>query len=194
MDGWVKLHRSLLDWEWYDDHKTTRLFIYLILKANHEDKKWRGVVVKNGSLICGIDSLSKNTGLSIQNIRTSLSRLKSTDEITIKTTKKYSVISINNWDSYQQTNKQTNKQLTNNQQASNNKQELKNIKNEKKEILNSIDSLTDDFCLKVAENYKVPLKFVLDKRNDLILYCRANGKKYKDYQAALQSWVRKDKK
>lgn len=55
-----------------------------------------------------------------------------------------------------------------------------------------IDSLTDEFCQKLAQHYEAPLSFVVKKKNDLVLYCKANGKNYKDYQAALQSWVRKD--
>ena len=58
----------------------------------------------------------------------------------------------------------------------------------------SIDSLTDEFCAKVARNYKTTLPKVLSKKNDLILYCRSTGKRYKDYQATLQAWVRKDLK
>ena len=39
--GRAKLHRQLLDWEWREDHNTTRVFIYLLLKVNYEDKKWK---------------------------------------------------------------------------------------------------------------------------------------------------------
>ena len=61
------------------------------------------------------------------------------------------------------------------------------IKNNK-----GIDSLNDEFCSKVAVNYDVPIANVLKKKNDLILYCRSTGKKYKDYKATLQAWIRKD--
>lgn len=74
----------------------------------------------------------------------------------------------------------------------NKKLEINKEKIQKKD--KSIKSLDDEFCAKVARNYNVPLATVLKKKNDLILYCRSTGKKYKDYQATLQSWIRKDLK
>ena len=47
-DGWVKLHRQLLDWEWYTDINTKVVFLHCLIKANWEDKRWRGVVIKRG--------------------------------------------------------------------------------------------------------------------------------------------------
>ena len=126
--GWIKIHRQLLSWEWYDDTNTFRLFMHLLLKANHKDKKYRGKVVKAGSLLTGRELLSAETGLSIQQIRTSISRLKSTNEITIKTSKQGSVIQVVKYAKYQiVTNKVTNSQPTANQQLTTNK----NVKNEK---------------------------------------------------------------
>lgn len=116
--GFVQLHRALLDWEWYSDHNTTRLFIHMLLRANHKDNKWQGILVSKGSFISGRKQLSLETGLSEQQIRTSILRLKSTSELTIKTTKKYSIYSMVKWDSYQ--GKQPTKQPTTNQQLTTN--------------------------------------------------------------------------
>ena len=129
--GWIKIHRGLLDWEWYDDNNTKILFLHLMLKANHKEKSYRGTVVKVGSLLTGLDVLSKETGLSIQKIRTSIKRLKSTNEITIKTSSQGSVIQLVNYKKYQVlTNDLTNKQQTTNKQTTTNKN-VKNVKNEK---------------------------------------------------------------
>jgi len=129
--GYIKLHRRIIEWDWYLDHNTTRLFIHLLMKANHKPSKWMGVVVPAGSLITGRKSLAEETGLSEQNIRTSMNRLKSTSELTIKITNKYSMITINNWSDYQQANQQSNQQLTSNQPATNHKQEGEEGKKEK---------------------------------------------------------------
>jgi predicted transcriptional regulator len=77
------------------------LLVHLIMSANTEDKSWKGVPVKRGQLITSRQSLSENTGISERTVRTSLKRLKSTNEVTIKTTKRYSVITICNYDDYQ---------------------------------------------------------------------------------------------
>lgn len=141
--GWVKLYRSLLDWEWYDDINTKVLFIHLLLKANHKERAYKGMLIKRGELVTGRIVLSAELGLTEQQIRTSLTKLKSTNEITIKTTNKNSVVSIVNYDLYQDiendqpteqpTGNQriTNKQPTDNQQVTTNKN-VKNNKNVKK--------------------------------------------------------------
>lgn len=136
-EGWIKLHRKFKDWEWFNNSEMVHLFIYLLLNANHEDGKWRGIDIKRGQILTGLHTLNEHTKISIQKLRTCLSKLEKTGEINKQTTNKYSIITIINYDSYQgyqQTNnKQPNKQLTNNQQATNNKQEYKNDKNEKKQ-------------------------------------------------------------
>ena len=118
-NGWIKLHRKLLDWEWMQEPNTFTLFIFLILSANHEDRKWKGIEIKRGQLIAGLKSLNERTKISIQSLRTSLSRLEETGEITKKSTSKYTVITINNYDTYQITDSEINKPSTNHQQAIN---------------------------------------------------------------------------
>lgn len=130
MSGWIKIHRKILDWEWYDDANTFRLFMHLILKANHKDRSYRGVMVKTGSLLTGRELLSTETGLSIQQVRTCLERLKSTNEITIKTNSQGTVIQIVKYKDYQiVTNEITTKQPASNQRVTTNK----NVDNEKNE-------------------------------------------------------------
>ena len=119
MQGFIKLHRQITEWEWYSNINVCRLFIHCLLKANHKDNKWQGIVIERGSFITSIENLAFETGLSGQQIRTALNKLKSTGEITSKTTNRYSVISIKNWDMFQVDNKQDNKQITNKQQTDN---------------------------------------------------------------------------
>jgi hypothetical protein len=121
-------------WQWKTCPETLALFIDLLLRANHENGFWKGHEVKRGQLITGRKSLSKSTGLSEQAIRTSLERLKSTNEITIKSTNKFSIITICKYDDYQTTvtpkqpAERPATQPTNNQQTTTNKND-KNDKN-----------------------------------------------------------------
>lgn len=116
---WVKLYTKMLNWEWYSDKNTKILFIHCLLKANYKDKEWQGILIKRGSFVTGRKKLAEETGLTEQQVRTSLKRLKATNEITIKTTKKYSIISIVNYEMYQQNSQDNNQQLTNNQPTTN---------------------------------------------------------------------------
>ena len=141
--GWIKIHRSILDWEWWDDRNTRDLFIYCLIKANHDDKKWRGNIIPRGSFITSLATLANESGLSVQQVRTSLDKLKSTNDITDTPTNEYRIVTISNYNKYQcldedeqQAEQQAdNKQITSEQQTDNNKQELKNerINKEKKD-------------------------------------------------------------
>lgn len=99
--GFITLHRKILDWHWYDDIATTRLFIHLLLNANHAPKEWRGRMIERGQVVTGRQQLSAETGLSEQQIRTCIKRLKSTNEITSKATNKYTIITLVNYSYYQ---------------------------------------------------------------------------------------------
>lgn len=101
MNGYLKLHRSLLQWEWWNDANTTRLWTYILIKANFKPCQWRGETLKPGQLVTSLPSLASGTGLSVQQTRTSLDRLKSTGEITDKSTNKFRIITVCNWDTYQ---------------------------------------------------------------------------------------------
>lgn len=124
--GFVKLHRSMLGWEWYDDPNTFRVFVHILLRANYEDKRWHGIEIKRGQLLTSRAKLAKETSLSTQSVRTALLHLKSTGEITIESTKRATLITVANYDLYQSvpsrptnraTNKSTNSQPTANQEV-----------------------------------------------------------------------------
>lgn len=119
MEGWISFHRKFLNWEWYDDLNTKSLFIHCLLKANHKGKKWRGIDINKGSFITSRASLCNELKLSEQQIRTALKKLESTNEITIKTTKLNTLISISNWNKYQADNQPSNQVATNKQPTSN---------------------------------------------------------------------------
>lgn len=132
-NGWIKIYNKLQNWEWYDNSDMVSLWVHLLLMANWQDKNWHGVPVKRGQLITGRKSLSKNTGISQRKIRTCLNRLKMTNEISIKTTNKFSIITIINWDKYQGNDKKRPAERPANgpttDQQSTTPKEYKNIKN-----------------------------------------------------------------
>ena len=137
MSGWIKIHRQILEWEWYSDNNSFRVFLHLLLKANHKQKRYKGLELKIGSIITSRDILAIETGLSVQQIRTALDKLKSTNEVTIKTSSQGTIIEVVNYAKYQLvTNEVTIKEPTSNQQVTTNKN-VKKEKNEKEVILDS---------------------------------------------------------
>lgn len=212
MGGFIKLHRKFLEWEWYGDANVRTIFIHLLLKANYEDKKWRGIDVKRGQLIITIDKLENETGLTTSNIRTSLKHLKSTGEIAIKTTNKYTLVTILKYADYQDTqyendkqnSKQSDGQTTGEGQTTDKQltttKEIKEIKESKKERNNIYTrakpekiklaeyvSMTNDEHKKLIATYgqEATAKMIETLDN----YKGANGKEYKNDYRAILNWV-----
>lgn len=138
--GYIRLHRSLLDWEWYKNIPVRILFEHCLLKANFQDRKWQGIEIKRGSFLTSLEKLAIETGLTVQQVRTAIKKLKTTGELTCETTSQHSIITINCYDVYQAEQQTNNKQITSNQQTNNkqittnnNEKNDKNDKNEEEE-------------------------------------------------------------
>lgn len=102
--GWLKLFYQFREWEWYGDPNMVALFIHLLLRANFKPVRRKGEVYGRGVVLTSREELSRETGISERTIRTCLTRLKTTNEITIKATKQGSVITLTNYDKYQSQN------------------------------------------------------------------------------------------
>lgn len=136
MTGWIKIHRSFLTWEWFDKPEMVQVFVYLLLKANHDAKEWHGMTIERGQIVTSVAKIAQETRLSTQTVRTCINRLKSTNEITSEATSKYTLITISKYDTYQDgeddankvTNEVDNNQVTSEQQTTN--KQLTTNKNE----------------------------------------------------------------
>lgn len=100
-NGFIVLHRSILNWEWYNDKNTTLLFIHLILTANYVPKEWHGRKIDVGQKVTSLSKLSQEINMSIKEIRTSLRHLQQTGEVTCESTNQYTVITVKNYEKYQ---------------------------------------------------------------------------------------------
>ena len=180
--GWIKLHRQILEWEWYSDNNCFRLFLHLLLKDNHKEKRFKGIELKVGSIVTSRDLLARETGLSSQQIRTALTKLISTNEITSVTSSQGTIIQIVSYEKYQvSTNEITNGQPTSNQQSTTNN----NVKNEKKFIIPTFNDVLE-YCMQ--NNLDVDgVKFInfYESKGWMV------GKnKMKDWKAAIRTWVK----
>lgn len=200
MIGWIKLHRSLIEWEWYDDKNALILLIHLLVTVNYEDKKWKGILIKSGSRVTSWETLKNEINcMSIQQIRTAMDKLESSGEITRSSTNKYQVVSLVKWGKLQHLemldNNQNNIQITNNQQSNNNQitttKEVNNIK-EVKEDKNNIpinwEALLSLFNKTVNKKSKVISKKVKDQINARL----KEGYSKDDIKATIKNCVKDD--
>lgn len=166
LNGFIKLHRKLLKWEWYSDINVRVLFFHCLLRANHKPEKWQGIELAAGQFITSLGHLAKECGLSEQQTRTALNKLKLTSEITSKSTSRNTIITVNNWKLYQTNNTQDNKQITNNQQTNNNRQEYKEVKEYKEIKKDIVCNLDFEKSFKIYATYcknLIPLNY--ERRN-----------------------------
>lgn len=133
-EGFVKLPRSMLEWQWLNDGNTLRVYVVLLLLANWKDTGWHGIALKRGQLITSVKSLCERCHLTNQQVRTALSHLTSTNEITIKKTSKFSLVTLNNYDLPEEINNESNNVSTTCQQGNNNVLTTAEESKEEKEI------------------------------------------------------------
>ena len=198
-NGFIALHRSILSWGWHADPATGWLFVNLLLMANWTDSEWQGMTIERGQLVTGRKALAAQTGLSEQTVRTSLNRLKSTNEITIASTNKFSVITIVNYGKFQDvpemptstlTSNLTNNQPAANQQLTTNEQEKQGeqgIKPRKRFTPPSVDEVAA-YCRERGN--------VVDAQRFVDFYASKGWKVgnagMRDWHAAVRNWERQD--
>lgn len=186
-EAFIKIHRKMLEWEWYTDTNTFCLFLHCLLIANWKEGRFMGHTIPRGSFVSSYSQLARQTNMSIQNVRTAVSHLKSTGELTVYPHAKFSVFTVVNYNKYQDDNRQTNKQVTSNQQATNKQlttieeykekkegKERKEEKNKEQVYFPNDEVLNDTFkeFLKMRKQIKKPMgdhaiELAIKKLNDL---------------------------
>jgi len=190
MSGWIKLHRQILEWEWYSDNNCFRLFTHLVLKANYKQKRFKGIELKKGSIVTSRDILARETGLSSQQIRTALNKLISTNEVTSVTSSQGTIIQIVNYEKYQiETSEITNEQPTDNQRVTTNNK----VKKENKEI--TIPSIDEFLAYSVSQipninKQDVQLKYKSWLVNDWCVNVDGKQRKISNWKTTLLNTLR----
>ena len=108
-NGWIRLHREIIDWEWYTDINVKITFIHLLLIANHKERQWRGMTIGRGQTFTSVRSLSVALGLTEKKIRNSLKKLEKTQEIATKRANNGTLITLCKYETYQHENSEEGK-------------------------------------------------------------------------------------
>lgn len=153
MEGWIKLHRQLLDWEWYSNINVKILFIHILLKANHADNNWRGMEIKKGQFFTSTKHLSIETLLSEKVVRNCLTKLEKTKEIEVKRASNGTMITVCKYDSYQQNDNTMGKQRANKGQTMGKQRATNKNDNNEKNIFLAQTQFYDNE-IKTAQLYK----------------------------------------
>ena len=99
--GFIVIQRKMLEWEWHDDPNTLALWIHILLITNWKDNKWHGIEIPRGTCLRSLGALAEETGMSVRNVRTALTHLKTTGEVTTQSTRYGLLINVINYAKYQ---------------------------------------------------------------------------------------------
>lgn len=198
MEGFIYLHRKMLDWEWYDDVNTCRVFLHCLFRANWKACKWHGIEIEPGQFITSLQTLSVETSLSVMQVRTALSHLISTGELTSKQQGKIRIITVNNWDRYQDVNKQNIKEITRRQQDDN---KMITTDEERNKEIKKLNNSSRAFTPPTVEEVRayVNEKGLNVDPDRFVDFYESKGwmvgkNKMKSWEAAARNWSAKDKK
>jgi transcriptional regulator with PAS, ATPase and Fis domain len=200
MKGYIKLHRRIMDWEWYKDSNTKNIFIHLLLNACYDSCRFMGQSVDRGEYITSLSRISNDLNIPIRQVRTSIKRLKQTGEIDTLTTNKYTKVTICNYESYQVEETKTKKKTTRKRQASDTQTTDINKNIIKKEDKNNIflkECLSDEswkeiVCMQNKLDVEQVNSLLKNFHNHLLM---TDEKKYqiRDFKSHFINWLKYNK-
>ena len=100
-NGFIKLSRRLIDWEWYDDPNVLTVWIHCLLSANWKDNRYHGEVIPRGSFVTSYARFAQECGLSVGTVRRCFDKLKSTGEIDLQVTHRGTRIKVHKYAVFQ---------------------------------------------------------------------------------------------
>lgn len=178
MQGWIKLHRKVLENPIVcKDSDHLAVWVYLLLNATHDYIpalfKGKKIVLEPGQLITGRKSISSKLCVSESKTKRILIELESDQQIDRQRSNQNSLITILNWDKYQDCDQQNGQQMTNERPASDQpvttNKNVKNVKNERSNIYNDLPDQLHEPLKKFLEHRKKIKKPMSDHAVDLML-------------------------
>jgi len=209
MKGWVQIHRSLMKNKIWDNPDCLKFWIWCLLKASHKRRETivglQNVTIEAGDFIFGRYVSGKELKMSPSKTYRQLLFLKDVGYLNIKTTNKFTVVSVINWKKYQVVN---NKRTTNEQQMDTNNNNnislntkipstLRTVRREsveregRKKKIQWASELSHNDLYEIAKRNQVSFMDVKDKATQMDIWMRAN-RKYQNIAAQLETWVSKD--
>jgi len=208
--GYVRDYRSTVNWEWFTDVNTAHLWEYIRLRVNYEPSRFRGIEIRRGEMLESMATIAARTGMSVQSVRTAISHLKSTGEITCKSTRYGMLICAVKYAFFQggadepntQTARKKTLPLTQKQQGSNKEvttykedKEEKEEKENKEVVVGKPTPPTPDQVRDYAKSigYEIDAEYFCDYYGERG-WIKKDGTPISDWQVTIRNWKRNERK
>ena len=190
--GYVKLWRKVLDKGLLKDHKLGILWMYCLLKATHKDTSVlidrEEIPIKKGEFLFGLDVAKRDLGIPRTTLYTLLKTLEKLGMVERRPERRFTIISLLKWDTYQAEDKQDGTPSRNKERNPNGTETepYKNKDHNKKKNM-SIPTFSE------IKEYAEKISFIIDPEY-FIDYQTARdwklkgGQKIKDWKAVLRTW------
>jgi len=195
--GFIKLNRSLIDWEWYKDVYVKSVYLHLLLIVNFRDKKQCGIDIKNNQILTSIRNLSIDLNISPNTISKSLKHLLKSKNIKIEIINGRSLITLLKKCAYFDTLGDTVDDTVLKERKESNKEKKERQKNDKKEKIYIKKEVV--FKKPTIEDIKtyISLKNYLVDAEKFFSYYESNGWKVgknhmRNWKAAISTWNRNE--
>ena len=190
-NGHIKLFRQMLDWGWYGDTNTVRVFLHILLRANYQESEYLGHKIGAGECVFGYNAWAETLGLSVRQLRTAIEHLKSTNEIRVRATNRFSIITVVKWEFWQIEEGLSDKRKTS--QASGNKQKSDKQATTSKEYKNTTTIPTIyDVRAYAKENSLIIDPDYFFKYYETAGWVDGKGKPIKNWKLKALNWNRKE--
>jgi hypothetical protein len=184
----IPLHSKIVDWEWFKEPTVLQVFIYCLINAQRKESKIMGHIIERGSFRTTLKDISEATNLSNQQTRTVIEKLKSTNNIGVKTTNKFTIITICNYDNYNDSFQIINKEevSTSNKQLTN----KKGVKATNKKVSFNDSEIYDlkAFADAFPDWSKEQKRYYYDAASSY----SDEGNKYINWKSAINNWALRD--
>lgn len=217
MEGWIKMHRKILDNPIVcKDSDTLSIWVYLLLNATHVQIpilfKGKRIMLQEGQLLTGILSISKKLNIDKNKVQRTLKLFENDKQIEQQTSNQNRLVTILNWNAYQNSEKQNDKPVINEWETDDKRvitnKNIKNIKNDKNVRITAVSDSRGDDLQEIIEFYnnnigsttpyivEVLNDYLKDLNKELVILAmkksvEANKRFIQYIKGILNNWIKK---
>lgn len=127
--GYVKIHRKIVEWEWYHDPVVSRVFFHLLVIANYEPGNFEGHKIDVGQCVISLKNVAETLRISKDSVNRALKKLEKSGELQRKPTAKFTIITLKNYTYYQQSATLADRKPTASRPQADPMEEIKKLRN-----------------------------------------------------------------